>query len=284
MSIIAGALTALITTAAYIPSSIHTILKFRSGVIPSLKDPNFLKYRRGLVNQTYMIGAMFWGLVVTTLMVTILVAVVVFLFVQPFVRGIVIDILAQVLGIAATIILRTILCMIFLRTAYAGFYRKMPAFANAFMFAVECWNIGLTILSVIVRVAKFLLATSLYAGRIDRPVLAEGLALDIDSLPRMFRQNLLSAEAHRHPYLIQLGQMYMMKLRHKDDFGTKAGSIWRLLFVSALMPWLRKKRIQDDVAIDVRISSRMESSRQQDEPERNPRRSKIGRASFQMEP
>ena len=81
----------------------------------------------------------------------------------------------------------------------------MPAFANAFMFALECWNIALTIAFVLSRVVKFLLATGLYAGRIDRPVLAEGLALDIDSLPRVFRQNLLSAEAHRHPYLVQLG-------------------------------------------------------------------------------
>lgn len=132
------------------------------------------------------------------------------------------------------------------------------------------------------RLVKFLLATGLYVGRIDRPVLAEGLALDIDSLPRVFRQNLLSAEAHRHPFMEQLGQMYLMKLRHKDDFGTKAGSIWRLLFVSALMPWLRKKRIQGDVDVDKEIEAKMMSSGLQEEPERNPRRQ--SRASFMIEP
>jgi len=108
-------------------------------------------------------------------------------------------------GIAVTIIMRSLLCTFFLKTAYAGFYRKMPAFANAFMFCMECWNIALTAAFVLSRVIKFMVATGLYAGRIDRPVLAEGLALDIDSLPRVFRQNLLSAEAHRHPYLVQLG-------------------------------------------------------------------------------
>mmetsp|Transcript_4756 Transcript_4756/g.11243 ORF Transcript_4756/g.11243 Transcript_4756/m.11243 type:complete len:194 (-) Transcript_4756:499-1080(-) len=141
---------------------------------------------------------------------------------------------------------------------------------------------ALTAAFVLSRLVKFLLATGIYVGRIDRPVLAEGLALDVDSLPRVFRQNLLSAEAHRHPYMVQLGQMYLMKLRHKDNFGTKAGSIWRLLFVSALMPWLRKKRIQDDVDIDKEIESKMKSSMSQEEPERNPKR--ISRASFQIEP
>ena len=98
-------------------------------------------------------------------------------------------------GIVTTILLKTVMCVVFLRTAYAGFYRKMPAFANAFMFGMECWNIALTAAYVLSRVVKFLVATGLYAGRIDIPVLAEGLALDIDSLPRVFRQNLLSAEA-----------------------------------------------------------------------------------------
>lgn len=43
-------------------------------------------------------------------------------------------------GITVTIILRTVLCMFFLKTAYAGFYRKLPVFANIFMFCIECWN------------------------------------------------------------------------------------------------------------------------------------------------
>ena len=37
-----------------------------------------------------------------------------------------------------------------------------------------------------------------------------------------------------------------MKLRHKDNFGSPTGTAWRLLFVAALMPWLKKRRIQDD--------------------------------------
>jgi len=34
-----------------------------------------------------------------------------------------------------------------------------------------------------------------------------------------------------------------MKLRHGGDFGKLSGSIWRLLFVFALMPWMRRYRL-----------------------------------------
>ena len=37
--------------------------------------------------------------------------------------------------------------------------------------------------------------------------------------------------------------MYLMKLKHGSNFGKKSSSAWRLLFVFALMPWLRKYRI-----------------------------------------
>merc|ERR1712013_843132 len=136
-------------------------------------------------------------------------------------------------------------CMIFMKLTHAGYYRKKPTSANVFGFALECWYLGLTLAFVVTRFVKFLISTALYVGRIDRPVLADGLLLDMDSLPKIFRQNLLATDAHRHPYIELMGLMYLMKLRHKEDFGSAPGSAWRLLFVDALMPWLKKKRIQD---------------------------------------
>merc|ERR1712013_498223 len=122
-------------------------------------------------------------------------------------------------------------CMIFMKLTHAGYYRKKPTSANVFGFALECWYLGLTLAFVVTRFVKFLISTALYVGRIDRPVLADGL--------------LLAMDAHRHPYIELMGLMYLMKLRHKEDFGSAPGSAWRLLFVDALMPWLKKKRIQD---------------------------------------
>jgi len=98
---------------------------------------------------------------------------------------------------------------------------------------------------------KLIIVVLVYVGRFDRPVLAEGVGelgpLKLDNFPNIFRQDLLAIDTHRHPYIERLGMMYMMKLKHGSKFGNKAGSTWRLLFVFALMPWLRKNRIVGNV-------------------------------------
>ena len=53
-------------------------------------------------------------------------------------------------------------------------------------------------------------------------------------------------DAHRHPYMERLGVIYMLKLRHGEEFGTRSGSAWRLIMVMALMPWLRRYRLDED--------------------------------------
>lgn len=243
--ILSGFGTAAATCLVYIPSSVHTLMKFRSGVIPSLRDPNFLRYRSGLENMAYLIGAMFWGLMITSLFMALVTGVAVFLIVWQTTRQIIGLILAQLIGVAVTITIKMVACWLFMKYSHRGYYRKKPMSSNFFSIAMECWYLGLTLAFMLSRFAKFLVCTALYVGRIDRPVLAEGLVLDLDSMPRVYRQNLLSTESHRHPYIELLGLMYLMKIRHKDEFGNSSGSAWRLLFVAALMPWLKQKRIQD---------------------------------------
>ena len=94
---------------------------------------------------------------------------------------------------------------------------------------------------------KLLLTAALYVGRIDTPFLAPGVGrlgdLELDGYPVIFMKDILSHEAHRHPYLELMGSMYLMKMRYGEHFGNRAGSTWRLIFVYALMPWLNKYRI-----------------------------------------
>ena len=117
---------------------------------------------------------------------------------------------------------------------------------------MEAWNVALATGFMLGRMLMLVLATAINVGRIDRPFLAEGAnkvgqvdgpGLHLDYYPISFRKAILQAEAHRHPYIERLGCMYMMKIRHGDRFARTSGSIWRLLFTFALMPWLRRYRI-----------------------------------------
>ena len=42
----------------------------------------------------------------------------------------------------------------------------------------------------------------------------------------------------------------MMKLQYGKQFATRAGSTWRLIFVTALMPWVLKCRVMTKTKID----------------------------------
>ena len=157
---------------------------------------------------------------------------------------------AQIIGVGVTVVISATLVTLLRKKFYKAFYRKKPAAANIMNIVMEAWNVGLSIGYALGRAAKLIGLTAIYLGRIDTPFLAKGVGsigdIALDTLPVSFRKDLMLHEAHRHPYLERLGCMYMMKLYHGPDFGSRAGSAWRLLFVIALMPWLRKYRVQNE--------------------------------------
>jgi len=79
---------------------------------------------------------------------------------------------------------------------------------NIATLSLECWNIALTIGFTATRMLKIIFCAAFYLSRVDTPVLAEGGIGDtLDKYPHVYRKELLSTEAHRHPYIERLGFM-----------------------------------------------------------------------------
>ena len=131
---------------------------------------------------------------------------------------------------------------------YGAFYRKKPKGANTFMLALEWANFILSVGFVFLRMIKLLIAASYFIGRIDTPFLAQHVGkignFELDNYPTIYLKGVLAHEAHRHPYMDILGTVYLMKIRYREHFASRAGSAWRLLFVYALMPWMHKYRVR----------------------------------------
>jgi len=158
-------------------------------------------------------------------------------------------VVAQVVAISITLGLKSVILLCLRKVLFRGMFRVRPASTNFMLVILEVWSLGLTIGSMIARLVKMIVVSALYVGRIDTFFFARGVGMigpiAIDSYPIQFRKDLLLHDAHRHPYMERLGQIYMLKLRHSDDFGLPSGSAWRLIVVMALMPWLRRFRIEE---------------------------------------
>ena len=113
----------------------------------------------------------------------------------------------------------------------------------------EVWNIALSAGFVFTRVLKISIISAFFVARIDTPFLADGVGrvgpVDLDGIELCFRKDLLLHEAHRHAYIERFGLLCLLKLKCGDTFGRRANSNWRVLFVMALMPWLRKYRVRE---------------------------------------
>ena len=61
VAFLGGLCVALYIAGVLIPSCISTVLKLRSGVIPTLRDREFQRYRVALDTATVLLGSCFWG-------------------------------------------------------------------------------------------------------------------------------------------------------------------------------------------------------------------------------
>lgn len=150
--------------------------------------------------------------------------------------------------------------------------RRFSLLWNDSTFELDCRtdnrNFALSAGYVFVRMVKLLVIAGINIGRIDRPFLAPGVGrlggkIELDNYPMVHTKDLLSHEAHRHPYIELLGVIYLMKLRYTDKFGNTAGSCWRLLFVYALFPWLHRYRVsvRPELALMSKRSSLLQTNR-----------------------
>lgn len=151
-----------------------------------------------------------------------------------------------IIGSVVTFLVQFTLFNLCTCATYNAFYRRRPGWANLYHVLWECAWIALSILFVVLRAVKLTIVAALQIGRIDVPFLAEGVGeiggLQLDRFPTIFRQDILVHEAHNHPYIERLGMLYIMKIRHGNDFASDAGACWRLVFVLTLFPWLRQYR------------------------------------------
>ena len=153
---------------------------------------------------------------------------------------------------------------------FVGYYRQKIFQSNVILLVLQCWYIGISIFYTITRLGILTMLSLIYSGRYDCLFLADGIdVLRLDSMPLAFIKDILLHEAHRHPYIERLGVMYMMKLRHGNKFCTESGSAWRLIFVFALMPWLRKYRILGTNDLDINELSLISNTRKDDDTHEN---------------
>eukprot|EP00977_Amphora_coffeiformis_P021256 scaffold9085_cov215-Amphora_coffeaeformis.AAC.24 len=271
--VVVGIIVALIASASlalgYLPSVTATYVQLRTGVIPTLTDDLLHRYRAAVsFCYEYFRRSLFWGCLLASILVGGTVGLVVFFFIWQGSVYFAQRFVAIFIGILLVTIIRIGVFCCGRSRFFRAFYRTKPAAANIFFLAMEWANFALSAGFVFVRMIKLLLVAILSVGRIDSRFLAKGVGevgpVELDAFPTIHLRDILSHEAHRHPYISVLGTMYLMKLRYKTDFGTTAGSCWRLIFVYALMPWLQKYRILDDLTKTRKTIQSNESSADED--------------------
>jgi hypothetical protein len=123
-------LVAISILKVYIPSTVTTILRLRSGALPSLHDPLFFKYRKSPETVYVNVGNAIYAMLGAGVLFFLIVAGFIFLIIWPFTRGLVKLIAAWGLGLLITIVVKTALVMLCRSKFYVAFCRTRPLGAN----------------------------------------------------------------------------------------------------------------------------------------------------------
>jgi hypothetical protein len=229
-----------------LPSTVSTTMKLRCGVLPFVLDPEANLLRKTPDHTAFLRAQMYYGCFFASLLLGGVCGIGLFLCLWQITAAVVQLMAAQILGALTVLGIHSVVTWSIRQVAASAFYRRKPAIANITLLVRECGLVALTQGFVVLRIIRLFFTTCLYAGRLDTPFLYRGIgelgSYRVDTAPYLFQIDILQHEAHRHPYIETLGTMYLLKLRHKDSFSTKAGSTWRLVFVYLLMPWLSKYR------------------------------------------
>lgn len=216
------------------------------GYLGNFFDQRFQLFRKSTDRATALFGSALWGSIFSAALAWGIIGGVIFVFLWNGIRDQALNFMAGVIGFTSTFILKWLMLKVFRRFYFSGLYRRKPGAANIFHLVLECWNIALSSGFMLLRVVRLVLTAVFYVGRMDTPFLAEGVGVifnsPLDSYPMAFRRDLIVHDAHRHPWIERLGTIYMMKLQHGRQFGRRGGAAWRMVFVFALLPWLRKHR------------------------------------------
>jgi hypothetical protein len=243
-------ITALVISFMVIPSVTTTTLKLRTGIISLAKDPRIMPLRHATDRMHYLRGGMFWGTILSSVIMGGVAGLVLFVLLYQNTAwklqlAVAVIIGVIIIGISEALLVRG--CMFY--SHGKAFYRERPFSANVFALSRECAFIALTVWFTISRVVILMIVSTLFVGRVDIPFLSPGVGevekpvrLKLDKYPDIFLTDVLQHEAHRHPYIEIFSGLCILKLEKGEEFISKAGSAWRLVFLLSLMPWLTKYR------------------------------------------
>lgn len=134
IAVTAGAVAAILATTAlaiiWIPSSVSTIMQFRSGVIGSLHDNGFKSLRVAPDLTTALFGSAFWGALYMSGILFALIGLLTLLLVWHVTRSVVLILISQIVGIAVTMAARIIILLFVRKSLFVGLFKKKPLGGN----------------------------------------------------------------------------------------------------------------------------------------------------------